>query len=255
MNYYTALQAVMALPPRWKRRLCVLCGHRVGRFFPFRGGRAATPRLMVALDAIGSDVENFQCPRCGCHDRERHLLLYLRACGRFDTFSGKDILHFAPERRLSPLIAARAPSRYVKCDLFPASEDVLKVDMLRMPFEDAAFDVVIANHVLEHVDDDRLALSEVRRVLRPGGVAILQTPYSPKLRCTWDDPGIDTDAARLEAYGQADHVRLYGADIFERFCAAGFRAAIGTHSELLPDCDAAEAGVNAREPFFLFHRD
>lgn len=249
------LQAMLALPPRWRLRRCVLCEHRVGRFLPYPGGRSATPRLMIVLDVVGSDVDNFECPFCGCHDRERHLLLYLRATGLLEHFRDKSILHFAPERRLSPLITARAPSRYVKCDLYPASNDVFKVDILRIPFQDNTFDVVIANHVLEHVDDDRLALSELRRVLRPNGSAILQTPYSLKLQCTWSDPGIDSEAARLQAFGQSDHVRLYGADIFERFSAVGLRADIGTHAQLLPDYDPHEVGVNGREPFFLFRRE
>src|SRR6185503_18405255 len=107
-------------------------------------------------------------------------------------------------------------------------------------------------HVLEHVVDDALALRELQRVLRPTGVAVLQTPFSPKLRRTLDDPGIDTDVLRTELCGQADHLRLYGSDIVPRFCAAGFVFRGGSHDELLPDVDAVTHGVNAREPFFLF---
>lgn len=229
-----------------------MCGHRVWRYMPYRDGSRGVPPLMRALDGVGSDVDHFECPRCGAHDRERHLLLYMRAEGMFERMRGKRVLHFAPERRLWPRIAAAAPAEYVRCDLFPATPDVAKVDIESMPFPDANFDLVIANHVLEHVGDEREALREVARVLAPGGLAILQTPYSAMLHATWEDPGIDTAAARLQAYGQEDHVRLFGRDIFDRIASAGFESRVRQHAELLGDVDPATAGVNPAEPFFLF---
>ncbi len=127
--------------------------------------------------------------------------------------------------------------------------------MLDMPFEDQSFDLLIASHVLEHVGDDRAALREIHRVLKTGGQAILQTPYCRMLTHTWEDPGITTAAARVQAYGQDDHVRLFGRDIFDRFASAGLAADVRTHDELLPTFDAAEYGVNRAEPFFLFRRE
>lgn len=124
-----------------------------------------------------------------------------------------------------------------------------------MPFAGAAFDMVIANHVLEHVGDDLKAVSEVARVLKPGGCAVLQTPYSDKLERTWSDPGIASDAARLQAYGQEDHVRLYGRDLFLRFSQSGLVPSVSTHDELLASSQPEVLGVNPREPFFLFVRE
>src|SRR5690606_34800846 len=106
------------------------------------------------------------------------------------------------------------------CDLHPKSRELRSVDITCMPYPDASFDMIIANHVLEHVRNDRQALDEIVRVLRPGGVAILQTPYSAVLHSTWEDAGISTDNARLQAFGQEDHVRLFGKDIFQRIEAA-----------------------------------
>ena len=235
-------------------RACAACGQRVWRFMPYRDGSRGVPPLMRALDGIGSDVDHFECPRCGAHDRERHLLLYMRAAGLFERIYGARVLHFAPERRLWPKIAAATPAEYVRCDLHPATPDVAKVDIEAMPFADAAFDLVIANHVLEHVDDDARALAEIHRVLAPGGLAILQTPYSAMLHATWRDPGICTPEARLQAYGQEDHVRLFGRDIFDRIVAAGFESCVRGHADLLPDVDPSIAGVNVREPLFLFRK-
>ena len=209
---------------------------------------------MHAVGGVGSDVDHFECPWCGCHDRERHLFFYMTAIGLLPRMPGKSVLHFAPEKRLSQRIRAAEPARYVKCDLFPQAPDVLQVNMLEIQFEDDSFDLLVANHVMEHVADDQRALAEIVRVLKPGGCAILQTPFSSKLRHTWADSGIDSDEARLQAYGQEDHVRLYGLDIFERFEQAGLRADVKSHREALPDIDSARFGVNEAEPFFLFYK-
>lgn len=236
------------------RRLCVFCGHKVWRFMPYRQGSRGIALLMRALDCIGSDVDHFECPRCGAHDRERHLLLYLGASGLLDRIAGKAIVHFAPEKRLSRRIHDARPARYVRCDLHPPSPDVERVDIEAMPFASDSIDIVIANHVLEHVGDVDKALAEIRRVLKPGGHAILQTPYSAMLERTWCDSGITTDAARLQAYGQEDHVRLFGRDVFGLVESHGMESRVASHAELLPQCDPAVHGVNPREPFFLFQR-
>jgi len=240
------------LPPR--SRYCVICDRRVSRYLPYRNGLASEAPLMRALQLISSDVVDFTCPSCGAHDRERHMLLYLRASGLFDEVPKLRILHFAPEARLTGLIARQSPQEHVKCDLFPTAADVRHVDLLAMPFADASFDLVIANHVLEHVDDDRKALAEIVRVLALGGRTILQTPYSPMLERTWEDAGIRSESARLQAFGQEDHVRLYGSDIFARFESAGLISRVRTHAELLAQHDAYRNGVNAHEPFFLFQK-
>lgn len=234
------------------RRLCASCGHRVWRFMPFRSGSKSVAPLMDALEVVGSDVDHHECPRCGANDRERHLLLYLRASGLMARMDNLRILHFAPERGLRKRIAAQGPLAYTCCDLYPASDDILRVDIQQMPFDDGSFDLVMANHVLEHVSDDQLAVKEIHRVLAPGGCAILQTPYSPVLQQTWCDRGIGTDLARFQAYGQEDHVRLFGRDIFDRIASSGLLPRVATHDALLHGMDCREAGVNPREPFFLF---
>lgn len=245
---------LVARLPVLARYRCVLCGNRIGRFLPYRDGLDGAPLLMRTLGIIGSDIDNFECPRCGAHDRERHLVLYLEASGLLARLSGMRIMHFAPERHLAVLIAALAPVEYRKCDLYPGAKDVEQMNIEQIPLPDGSFDMVIANHVLEHVGDDLRALGEIHRVLRVGGMAVLQTPYSPALHRTWSDPGITQEDARLQAYGQEDHVRLYGRDIFERFASCGFESGIRTHHELLPHKDAGELGVNPQEPFFLFQR-
>lgn len=221
---------------------------------PYRGGWKAAPRLMIALRVVGSDLDHFECPNCSCNDRERHLLVYMEAAGMFNAMKGKSLLHFAPERALLPKLARTGLSRHVKADLFPVSPEVECIDVMAIPYPDEAFDFVIANHVLEHVGDDVLALAELRRVLKPGGIAILQTPFSDVLEHTLCDAGVRTDDERLQLYGQEDHVRLFGRDIFDRIASVGFVSRVVGHSEALAELDPVRFGVNRDEPFFHFER-
>lgn len=233
---------------------CNICNHRVLKYIPFGGGWKSAPPFMRAIEITGSDLDNCECPWCGATDRERHLAMYMNACGLLDSVPGKAVLHFAPEPRIAKMLAERKPASHVKADLYPTKPDIERIDMMQIPYPDASFDLVIANHVLEHVADYRASLKELSRVLKVGGFAILQTPFSARLIATWSDDGIDDDLMRLHAYGQEDHVRLFGKDIFERFAIAGLTPRVQGHDELLPDVDAQIFGVNRAEPFFLYER-
>lgn len=233
---------------------CGICGSRVQRFLPYRDGLASVPPLILHLEAVGSDVENFECPACQSHDRERHLVLYLTASDLFPRMRQARILHLAPEQHIQKLIRAEKPAEYVLGDLFPASTLIEKINLEAVPYPDGYFDFVLANHVLEHVRDDAQALREIFRVLRPDGHAILQTPFARGLTRTFEDPAIQAALACLHAYGQEDHCRLYGQDIERRFTASGLLSEMSTHAERLPKVDAARLGVNSAEPFFLFRK-
>jgi SAM-dependent methyltransferase len=248
----TLIQQLLGAIPL-KSRYCCVCKNYIFRFIPYRGW-CKLPPLMTALRVIGSDVKQFGCPRCGSHDRERHLILFFEKLGIFDKMVQASIIHFAPETNLSKRIEACLPEKYVKCDLYPTVSGIEKINIISIPYESKRFDFVIANHVLEHVIDDMTALSELHRVCKIGGLAILQTPYSIKLLATLSDPGIDSDLSRLQIYGQEDHVRLYGSDIFSRFESVGFKANVLRHEDILSDVDSTFFGVNANEPLFLFER-
>lgn len=244
----------MGRSPVPARHRCNICGRRFSKFLPYGGGWKAVPPLMRAINLVGSDVDNYECPWCGAFDRERHLLMYIKAIGLLEALADLKVLHFAPEKRIADIIQQQRPMRYVKADLHPTAPDVERVNMLAIPYDDQSFELVIANHVLEHVSDDQRCLEELRRILKIGGKAILQTPFSNRLRNTWSDDGIDDDVSRLHAYGQEDHVRLFGADIFARFSEFGLTSRVQSHDELLPHIDARVFGVNRNEPFFLFER-
>lgn len=233
------------------RAYCLACRRTVPAFLPYRKGSRALPPVLQDLGIVGSDLDRFRCPHCGSTDRERHLLAYLESLSQ-DLFRNRRILHFAPELSISRLISQHEPKEYIQADLFPSNAQVVRMDLTAIPADPDYFDVVLANHVLEHVADDRQALREIHRVLRPGGYAILQTPFSPALPATLEIAAVQSPEARMQLYGQEDHVRLYGADIVARLESSGLTARIARHAEIIPDIDAARFGVNANEPFFLF---
>jgi len=236
------------------KHFCIICNSRIQFFLPYRNGWKDVPPFIRELDVIGSDVSAFSCPICRCHDRERHLFFYLTASHLLDTISGSNILHIAPEAHIAKIIAANNPAMYIQGDLYPTNEKIHRINIEKTEFPNNYFDFIIANHILEHVSNDTAALQEVRRVLKPGGYVILQTPYSAKLKAVFSDEGIDTDSARLQAYGQEDHVRLYGSNLADFIASFGFKSLVSSHNQLLPHVDPKQTGTNIKEPFFLFRK-
>jgi SAM-dependent methyltransferase len=233
--------------------ICCLCERAVSAWVPYPLAARRSP-FMIAMETVGSDVAIYGCPHCGCNDRDRHLWLYMLAAGLPAQLAGARVLHLAPERALEPRFAAAGLAEYVRGDLFPAREGIVKVDAEAMPFEDGRFDLIVANHLLEHVHHPERALAEFHRCLVPGGLLIAQTPYAPRLKHTFEvDAAPTPEFARL-FYGQEDHVRLFGGDIARYFEAAGFTGGLLPHAQLLPGIERLEFGCNELEPFFAFSR-
>jgi SAM-dependent methyltransferase len=230
---------------------CCICDQSVQNWLPYPHSDQRSP-LMAVFDAVGSDPRHFKCPVCASHDRDRHLWLYMRASGLVTQLKGARILHMAPERHLEVLIEAAEPGEYIRGDLHPQRANQQRIDLEALPFDDNSLDLIICNHVLEHVAQPMQALSEMQRVLKPGGILIAQTPYAPSLIHTLEmHTPPDARTAHL-LYGQTDHVRLFGSDIADYFHAAGFKGDLLHHEALLPQVSGADFGCNTREPFFVF---
>ncbi len=160
------------------------------------------------------------CPRCRSFARHRLVWLYLEQRTAFFT-DELVVLHFAPEFWLRRVFDALPNLRYVSADLRSPLSD-LRTDITDIACADGLFDVVICVHVLEHVSKDRRAVSEILRVLKPGGWAIIVVPLDAGREETLEVPGADSPAERMRLYGKRDHVRIYGSDFGERLAGAGF---------------------------------
>jgi predicted SAM-dependent methyltransferase len=159
-----------------------------------------------------------RCLNCG--SRERHRLLWRWVTdGGGDKLAGKRILHFAPEKVIMRLM--RGNPRYETADLHQPGV-THKVDITRVALPDEGYDLVIANHVLEHIPDDRQAMRELFRLLRPGGVALLTVPLNASRQQTYENVAIATPAERHAHFSAEDHVRYYGLDFADRLAEAGF---------------------------------
>jgi len=184
---------------------CPICCRCFGKFLPYgRVGRS-----------------NALCPNCLSLERHRLLWLYLKE--KTDFFKKtKRMLHIAPEICLQNKMKGMKNLDYTTGDVESPLADI-QMDIHKIPFEENSFDVVMASHVLEHVENDIQALREIYRVLKPSGWAILQVPfYSPIPENTFQDPSVSSKKEREKLYGQDDHVRKYGKDYPKRLESAGF---------------------------------
>ncbi|QHI38547.1 Demethylrebeccamycin-D-glucose O-methyltransferase [Kordia antarctica] len=154
---------------------------------------------------------------------ERHRLLWLYLQNETDFFTKpQKVLHFAPEQAFYKRFRKQKNLEYTTTDLLSPLADV-KADICDLPFEDNSFDTILCNHVLEHIPDDTKAMQELYRVLKPGGMAILQIPQDLDREITFEDDTIVDKKERTKIFGQYDHVRVYGLDYFDKLRSIGFR--------------------------------
>jgi SAM-dependent methyltransferase len=187
-----------------------------------------------------------KCPRCGALERHRLLWLFLERETDLFRADGGTLLHIAPEYAFLRRFSRTAGLRYVTGDIDSALA-THELDVMDLPFDDESFDFLMCNHVLEHVADDRRALEEFNRVLKPGGWAILMCPVDYRREATLEDPRIVTAEDRHHAFGQSDHVRLYGRDYPDRLAAAGFSVRVSRYLESFDDDAIVRFGLRRDE--------
>ncbi|MBI5218408.1 MAG: methyltransferase domain-containing protein [Bacteroidia bacterium] len=189
---------------RGEKYECPICGGRFKKMFPW-GNKGKPNRL---------------CPQCLSLERHRLLWLYLK--NRTGFFSEKlKALHIAPEQPFLKRFKALKNLDYITADLVSPIADV-KMDIQDIPFKDNTFDVVMCNHVMEHIPDESKAIMEVFRVLKKGGWAILQVPVDFSKQETYEDAAITDPKEREKHFGQYDHLRFHGLDYPKRLEAGGF---------------------------------
>lgn len=204
LSYLESLVETIANHVLEKDRECPICKTKLNVFMPY-----------------GANIrKNADCPICHSKERHRFLWLYFEKNNIFDR-CGK-ILHFAPEKFFYDKFSSLPNIDYWPADIRKLPTVRTVVDITDIPFSDSNFDVIICNHVLEHVTNDQKAISELYRVLSPNGVAFINVPIDMKRATTLENSEYNTPELRFKYYGQHDHVRLYGRDFPRMLEKAGF---------------------------------
>ncbi len=191
---------------------------------------------------------NVMCP--GCTSVERHRLLALYLENRTNIFQRQlRILHFAPEYMFQKRLSVLPNLDYISADL-RSQYAQFKIDITDIPYSNDSFDVILCCHVLEHVDDDKKAMLELFRVLKPGGWAILQVPLDPSLDKTYEDPNIVSPEDRARHFGQSNHLRLYGRDYKDRLKEAGFTVKVDSYVRKLDPAMIEEYRLDRTEDIY-----
>ena len=221
-----------------EKRFCPVCDSRIRKFYTY----FFPPHIKIGPrpDAV--------CPVCGSIERERLLWLYLEEYTNFFKSPRKKILHIAPEVVLCDRIRKNEFIEYLSADLDPAVA-MICMDLTDIKMNDNIFDVIICNHVFEHIQDHEKAMSEVYRILRPEGWAILQVPILGEL--TFEDPTATTPEAREKIYGFAEHVRGYGKDYKDFLIAAGFSVKVDGFVKKLGDKTVKYMGLPESEDIYF----
>lgn len=216
-----------------RSRYCCVCDSW-SRFFLSHGSPSRRTRDVV-------------CPICLAHRRHRLQWVYLHSCTNLLDGAPKKLLHFAPDIPFLGRFKKIPGLDYISADL-ASPHAMVKMDITSINRPDASFDIIYCSHVLEHIPNDRKAMSEIFRVLKPGGWALIQVPISETV--TLEDPAITDPGERERLFRQSDHLRLYGLDIKDRLAAVGFEVEVVFARQLIEPHNFERMGVDSDEPIF-----
>ena len=232
---------------RGNKYICPFCGYRGRSLLPF----GYDIPVLFEKQIIGGGRRPSLCHYCKSSDRERLIYLYLTK--KLLLPAGAEfmsVLHIAPEERITEKLSKMNFKSYTCGDLFSEGYQypphVQNMNVLNLPASDDTFDLVICNHVLEHIEDDRRAMKELYRVLKQGGKAILQVPISRITPDTFEDFSITDPKERERIFGQFDHVRIYGQDYPSRLESCGFKV-----QRINITSDFPRNGLNPKEDLFV----
>ena len=229
---------------------CPYCQSKFSKFIPY----VNRYEISVTADIIsGQTINAYNCPRCLSHDRERLLRFFFQE--KENSLQGKRVLHFAPENNLFSFISSSGCAEYICADLDPKTYAHLagkieQLDITDIAYSDESFDVVICNHIMEHIPNDHAAMGEIFRILKKSGMAVLMVPIGAALTDTYEDASKITEEERAEAFGQIDHVRVYEEKSYiARLEKAGFE--VKSQLPQMSEADIQKYGINPREKIYL----
>ncbi|MDL1913181.1 MAG: methyltransferase domain-containing protein [Bergeyella sp.] len=193
----------------------------------------------------GKPRENVLSPGTLSLERHRQMWLYLKNETSFFEKNYK-VLHIAPEQEFLRRFKKMKNLNYISVDLFSPTVDI-RADILDLPFVENSFDIIICNHVLEHIPDDIKAMSELYRVLKKNGFGIIQVPIKSSLEKTYEDFSMTEPKERQKHFGQYDHVRWYGMDFFDRLKSVGFSVEKNFYSQKFSPEEISRYALNVNE--------
>ena len=202
---------------------CNCCGSTFNRLAP------------MLYDKHKGVIHHDKCPKCSSLSRQRFLYYYLQ---NTNILIHGNLLHVAPDLCLSAIFRKNPKISYFPLDKFTEGynypTDTIFGDILNLDFADNSFDYIICSHVLEHIEQDKQAMKELYRVIKPGGQLYIQVPFDYR-DMTYENPEIINPADREIHFGQFDHVRIYGFDLVHRLESVGFKVTtIKAHEFITP---------------------
>jgi len=215
---------------------CSLCGFNAKAFLPSPDG----------------ERPNVRCPRCDSLERHRAQWTFGLQTLPFTREQAFSVLHVTPEFCITDRLLSTWPRMRYRTAMFPQhpfADYCFDVQRISLPSE--SVDVVICNHILEHVPDDRAALDELYRVIKTGGFLFVQVPFDANREITFEDPSVVSAEKRRELFGQEDHVRVYGADFAQRPAQAGFSVTVVKFWETMSQTELVRQALTDREPVYI----
>ena len=175
-------------------------------------------RKFISLE--NAENPDLLCPACGSIQRKRLLWIYLKEEILVESKDLK-LLHFSPGRPLAKKLKSLPNLNYITTQIGGKKADK-SYDITSIAEKDNSYDLIICYHVLEHIAEDKKAISELYRILKPAGLALVQVPF--RIGKTLEDFSVTSPVERQKLFGQRDHVRYYGLEDFvNRLLSAGFR--------------------------------
>ena len=227
---------------------CPICGYHSHDLMPIGNDLPVIKEKHI----IGAGLRKGGCYKCGALDRFKLIYTFLKYELNIFKDKSKKILHFAPETIIAQKFIEANFQNYIQADFFAEdqhceyNDNVKHMDVQNIPYTDNTFDLILCNHILEHVPNDQKALQEIYRVLKKDGLAILQVPISKTESKTLENLNVTSEQERERLFGQKDHVRLYGQDYIYRLETAGFKV---QSLNLFPKYP--KFGLNPEEKLFI----
>ena len=236
-NYFRAMYRIyITLKYSGDRFTCPICNGHFRKFLPF--GVKLRP--------------NARCPKCSSLERHRLLWLYLRDKTNFFTARLK-VLDIAPMQFLQEKYKKLENINYISADI-SSPIAMIKMDVTNINLPDNQFDCIFCYHVLEHISNDRKAMGELFRVLKPGGWGILQSPVDFNRKKTFEDPSIVNPEDRERVFVNRGHVRIYGLDYKDRLEKAGFIVRVDPYIKELPDSLVKKYSLSNNEIIYFCNK-